>query len=122
MPDGSTRTRSPFCRKWAVKGKPRCELHGGKSSGPKSKEGLAHTLAAMREGRKRYEERMKAEGRKCPWGFKKGWRKAKEKEAAVKEAAAKLAALPPIERKILSALDAIAAMQENLRRNVEANR
>lgn len=108
------KTRSPFCRKLAMKGKTRCALHGGRSSGPKSKEGLARTLAALAEGRHRYDARMKAEGHKFPWGFKKGWRKAKEAAVMGEEAAAKIAALPPMEQRRLSALDAIAKMKAAL--------
>ena len=121
LPDGST--RAPFCRKWAMKGQTRCEKHRNRSTGPKTEEGMARTLAAMREGRKLYDARMKAEGRKFPWGgFKPGWQKARRAEDARKAEAARLEALPPIEKTRLSALEAIQAMQANLRNNLEASR
>jgi hypothetical protein len=95
MPSGALKHRSPFCRNRPVKGGTRCKFHGGRSTGPVTDEGMARTVAAMVEGRRRYVERMKAEGRKCPWGRKKGWwaaeraREAAERSAKV-EADARL--------------------------------
>ena len=126
MPDGSTRSRHTHCRRWATKGSTKCRLHGSASTGPKSAEGMANTLAAMREGRKRYDEKLRAAGVKPPWarnGFKKGWRRLKREEETKRAEVARMEALPPIEKKRLSALDAIAAMRQNLRRNMmEVNR
>jgi hypothetical protein len=44
------------------------------STGPKTPEGKARTVAAMVAGRRRWVERMKAEGRKFPGGRKLGSR------------------------------------------------
>jgi hypothetical protein len=55
-----------------VRGKKRCCLHGGLSTGPRTPEGKARTVAAMVEGRRRLLERLKAEGQPVPWGRKKG--------------------------------------------------
>ena len=63
---------SSWCRNWAVRGKKRCRLHGGFSTGPKTPEGKARTVAAMVEGRRRLLEKLKAEGRPAPWGRKRG--------------------------------------------------
>jgi hypothetical protein len=59
-----------FCRLRPVPGKSRCRFHGGLSTGPKTQEGKAVVVAAMVEGRKRWIERMKAEGKKFPTGRK----------------------------------------------------
>ncbi|RMH51851.1 MAG: hypothetical protein D6682_03295 [Zetaproteobacteria bacterium] len=53
----SRRTGQP-CRRWAMPNG-RCPQHGGKSTGPKTPEGKARTLAAMREGWRRWAERRK---------------------------------------------------------------
>jgi hypothetical protein len=63
---------SSRCRNWAVRGKKRCRLHGGFSTGPRTPEGKARTIAAMVEGRRRLLEKLKAEGKPVPWGRKKG--------------------------------------------------
>jgi hypothetical protein len=60
------------CKKWAVRGSRRCRLHGGLSTGPKTSEGKARTIAAMVEGRRRLLEKLKAEGKPVPWGRKRG--------------------------------------------------
>jgi hypothetical protein len=62
------------CRRWPVKGKKRCRLHGGLSTGAKTPEGKARVLAALSEGRRRWIAQMKAEGSKFPWGRKAGYR------------------------------------------------
>jgi hypothetical protein len=38
--------RSTSCQKAALKGTTRCRLHGGKSTGPRTEEGKARTIAA----------------------------------------------------------------------------
>jgi hypothetical protein len=63
---------SSRCRNWAVRGKKRCRLHGGFSTGPRTAEGKARTVAAMVEGRRRLLEKLKAEGKPVPWGRKRG--------------------------------------------------
>jgi hypothetical protein len=63
---------STWCRNWPVRGKKRCRLHGGFSTGPKTSEGKARTVAAMVEGRRRLLEKLKAEGKPVPWGRKRG--------------------------------------------------
>jgi hypothetical protein len=60
------------CKNWAVRGSKRCRLHGGFSTGPKTSEGKARTVAAMVEGRRRLLEKLKAEGKPVPWGRKRG--------------------------------------------------
>ena len=62
------------CRHWPVKGKKRCRLHGGLSTGAKTEEGKARALAARLEGRRRWVAQMKAEGKKFPWARKAGYR------------------------------------------------
>ena len=56
------------CRRWPVKGKKRCRVHVGLSTGANTPEGKARVLAALTEGRRRWIEQMKADGRKFPWG------------------------------------------------------
>jgi hypothetical protein len=63
---------STWCRNWPGRGKKRCRLHGGLSTGPKTSEGKARTIAAMVEGRRRLLEKLKAEGKPVPWGRKRG--------------------------------------------------
>lgn len=48
-----TRAGSP-CKLAPVKGKKRCRLHGGLSTGPKTPEGKARSLAALQEGNRRW--------------------------------------------------------------------
>jgi hypothetical protein len=64
--------RRTRCKKWALRGSKRCRLHGGLSTGPKTSEGKARTIAAMVEGRRRLLEKLKAEGKPVPWGRKRG--------------------------------------------------
>ena len=55
--------RSTPCQKAALKGKTRCRLHGGKSTGPRTEEGKARTIAAhTKHGRrsKAHVEKVKA--------------------------------------------------------------
>src|SRR5258708_2332898 len=50
------------------KGGGRCRFHGGMSSGPKSAEGKARSLAAAKAGRERYWQRWNDAGRpRLPW-------------------------------------------------------
>lgn len=56
------------CRAWALKGKRRCKWHGGKSTGPRTPEGMARTVTAMVAGRKRMVEHRHAMGLKAPGG------------------------------------------------------
>src|SRR6516225_10979952 len=67
--------RLACCRRWPVKGKKRCRLHGGLSTGAKTPEGKAEVLAVLTEGRRRWIAQMKAEGKKFPWGRKAGYRR-----------------------------------------------
>ena len=71
MPNGTTNYRQPFCCNRPVPGKKRCRFHGGKSTGPKTPEGVANSLKNLVEGRRAYDERMRAEGKKFPWGRRK---------------------------------------------------
>ena len=71
------RHRHGFCRKWPVPGKTRCRLHGGCSTGAITEDGKARSLAAMRAGRQRWHEEMRAkkaagEIDRCPGGRKSG--------------------------------------------------
>jgi hypothetical protein len=73
------RHRHGFCRKWPVPGKERCRFHGGRSTGPLTDEGKARSLAAMREGRRRWLANMHAkkaagEIKRFPGGRKSGSR------------------------------------------------
>jgi hypothetical protein len=75
------------CRNWAIRGKRRCRLHGGLSTGPTTLEGMARTIAAMKAGRLRWLAQLKSEGKPIPCGRKKGGRNAplKEREPYVRE-------------------------------------
>ncbi len=50
----------------------RCRVHGGASTGPKTSEGKARVVAAMVEGRRKWLERRRAEGRRFTAGRKGG--------------------------------------------------
>ena len=63
--------RSPRCRAWAMENG-RCRVHGGASTGPRTPEGKARVLAAMVEGRRKWVERRRAEGRRFTAGRKTG--------------------------------------------------
>jgi hypothetical protein len=75
------------CKNWAVRGSKRCRLHGGLSTGPRTLEGMACTLAAMKAGRARWLAKLKSEGKPIPCGRKKGGRNlpADEREQAAYE-------------------------------------
>jgi hypothetical protein len=45
---------------------------GGFSTGPRTPEGKARTVAAMVDGRRRLLGKLKAEGKPVPWGRKRG--------------------------------------------------
>jgi hypothetical protein len=62
------------CRNWAVRGGKRCRFHGGYSTGPRTPEGMARTVAALKAGRARWMAKLKSEGRPIPGGRKKGGR------------------------------------------------
>jgi hypothetical protein len=64
------------CRNWPIRGKKRCRLHGGLSTGPTTPEGLARTIVAMKAGRRRWLARLKSEDKPIPYGRKKGSRNA----------------------------------------------
>jgi hypothetical protein len=73
---GKLRGLSPFCRNWAVPGKTRCYLHGGRSTGPRTPAGRAASTAAaipaMREGRRRRIAQLALEGKKINTGHNGG--------------------------------------------------
>jgi hypothetical protein len=71
---GDWRKAAARCRKWAVPGKLRCHLHGGRSTGPRTPEGKARTLAALREGRARRILLLAAQGKKINTGHNGGQR------------------------------------------------
>ena len=47
------------CRAIAITGKLRCRWHGGRSTGPRTPEGLARSVGAMVAGRMRWVQRMR---------------------------------------------------------------
>ena len=47
-------------------------MHGGASTGPRTREGKARVVAAMVEGRRKWVERRRAEGRRFTAGRKGG--------------------------------------------------
>jgi len=69
---GRLRGQSPFCRKWAVRGKTRCDLHGGKSTGPRTPAGKAAALAAGLAGRRARIAELALEGKKINTGHNGG--------------------------------------------------
>src|SRR5947207_2746805 len=86
------RHRHGFCRRWPVSGKSRCKLHGGRSTGARTVDGKARSLAAMSEGRRRWLENMRAkkaagEIERFPGGRRSGarWVTARMREAKVIE-------------------------------------
>jgi len=42
---------SKTCQRWAMHGKRRCYLHGGKATGPKTPEGMARALSKLKRGK-----------------------------------------------------------------------
>ena len=79
--------RDLFCKGWAMENG-RCWVHGGASTGPRTPEGKARVVAAMVEGRRKWVERRRAEGKKFPAGRKRGERWVTEpmRELALAEA------------------------------------
>jgi hypothetical protein len=71
--NGVTVPRGLFCKGWAMENG-RCWVHGGASTGPRTPEGKARVVAAMVEGRRKWVERQRAEGKKFPAGRKGGER------------------------------------------------
>ena len=69
---GKLRGISWRCRKWAVPGKTHCYLHGGKSTGPRTPEGKAASLAARLKGRRRRIAQLALEGKKIATGHNGG--------------------------------------------------
>jgi hypothetical protein len=69
---GKIRGLNPCCRRWAVPGKTRCHLHGGHSTGPKTPEGKARSLAARLEGRRRRIAELALQGKKINGGHNGG--------------------------------------------------
>jgi hypothetical protein len=64
---GVARSRGPRCRNWAMPNG-RCRVHGGASTGPRTAEGKALVVAAMVQGRRKWIERLHAEGKRAPGG------------------------------------------------------
>jgi hypothetical protein len=121
MPNGSIRPRSAFCQSWAMKGKTRCRMHGGASTGPRTPEGKARVVAAMVEGRRRWVQRMKAEGRKFPGGRKAGeaWLTPAMKQRRQVEAAKRWASLTPAQRLAEQAAAERAGMKQAIARMID---
>jgi hypothetical protein len=83
-----------YCRAWALQGKRRCKWHGGKSTGPRTPEGMARTAEAMRWGRFRKIEYLHASGRKAPGG-RPGRISYRLRRAVIEAAETELAGLDP---------------------------
>jgi hypothetical protein len=63
------RTRSGGrCRRYSLAGKRRCRLHGGCSTGPKSRAGQLRNVGAMQAGRTRKQAMYRALGLAWPGG------------------------------------------------------
>jgi hypothetical protein len=89
MKDGVVVRRiGPKCKKWAMEGKTRCELHGGLATGQRTVEGMKRALAARNEGYARFVERMNAEGKPFKCGRKPGagWISDATRQRAAEEA------------------------------------
>jgi hypothetical protein len=73
---GKFRGLSWRCRRWAVPGKQRCRLHGGRSTGPRTPAGKAArtwaAVPAMVEGRRRRIAGLAALGKKIATGHNGG--------------------------------------------------
>jgi hypothetical protein len=65
---------SGYCKNWALPGSARCRLHGGLSTGPRTPQGKARTVAALKAGRIRWLAKLKSEGKPAPCGRKRGGR------------------------------------------------
>jgi hypothetical protein len=108
---GDWRTASRRCRKWAVPGKLRCHLHGGRSTGPRTPEGKARTLAALREGRARRILLLAAQGKKINTGHNGGQRP-KDGRAMKRHI--------PLEQQIQAAIGSRQQQQKKLRATLAA--
>jgi hypothetical protein len=104
-----------------MKGKTRCRMHGGASTGPRTPEGKARVVAAMVEGRRRWVQRMKAEGRKFPGGRKAGeaWLTPAMKQRRQVEAAKRWASLTPAQRLAEQAAAERAGMKQAIARMID---
>ena len=70
---GAKTRKGTECQKAALRGKTQCQFHGGKSTGPRTKEGLQRlTASKTKHGKltkeKRAEARRKAEESRRIWG------------------------------------------------------
>ena len=110
------------CWRWPVKGKKRCRLHGGLSTGARTPEGKAKVLSVLTEGRRRWIAQMKAEGKKFPWGRKAGyaWKTPamRERERVAlpgRPTRSQLRTMPPEEQR-RAAIEALEGLLELFRR------
>src|SRR5215469_4601977 len=55
------------CRKWALRGRLRCQLHAGASTGPRTPQGMQRTVAALVAGRHAWLARLKEAGLPTPY-------------------------------------------------------
>lgn len=69
--NGVAIARNPRCRAWAMPSG-RCRVHGGWSTGPRTPEGMANTVAALIEGRIKWIARVRARSGVLPMGRKTG--------------------------------------------------
>jgi hypothetical protein len=75
---GAKRSSGPgYCRRQCAPGRSRCRFHGGMATGPKTVQGMANTLAAMKARRARWLEGVRTLKKaglidKFPCGKKKG--------------------------------------------------
>src|ERR1051326_8270364 len=93
------------CRHYVSPGHRRCWLHGARSTGPRTVEGLQRTVNAMWQGRRRWIAQLHAQGRKAPGGRPSGrWWKtpADEHERTIRKMSDFIGGLPagPIEKPI----------------------
>src|SRR5215831_500562 len=90
------RTRAGHrCRRQVQRG--RCRIHGGRSTGPRTAEGLRRTVDALWHGRKRYIARRHALGLKAPGGRPSGrwWKRpVDERERTLRRMADLIEKLP----------------------------
>jgi hypothetical protein len=105
---GALTCRGTRCQRWPVHGKTRCHRHGGRSTGPRTPEGKASSLAGRMAGFQRWCEAHRAEiaaglatgwpgGRKPggPWTIKAHARKMEAEQQVLSAAEARLSA-PPV--------------------------
>jgi hypothetical protein len=83
------------------------------STGPNTPEGKARVLAAMLAGRRRWVEKMKAEGRKFPGGRKPGFRIKLQTTSVLRRKDYRRMTLEELRD---AALESNAILQERLRR------